>query len=361
MWVYADKKRLAGYAGEAGCSYTCGRPKDRTKPLYSRKAAFVMCILLAFALAALSVSHFSADSKPGNKARTAAAEGFAGARPEESRQKAAGLFSRKKDKRLAEETTESPYSVERIVYKYDKAGRLSQKTKYYNGKVESTTEYSYYPDGALFEELYRGAINLYQHYDSKGTLIERDETGGIGSPAFYSSAEGDTLSTKYDAKGHITRFEVRSEDAKTPYVLTYEYDSKGRILRFCVGNYRTDSYDYRPDGSFIRTRSDTDMKLYITEYYNAEGLRTQSDRRQGDYYSTEYYEYDSRGNLIRQLDSRYGSERTWTYDAKGNPTEERINGDLSCTYRYRYDADGYMIESERRAGGTTQTTTYRYK
>ena len=45
--------------------------------------------------------------------------------------------------RLKEEVT----GATRITYSYDKAGRLTQKTESSDGKVQSVTEYHYYPNG----------------------------------------------------------------------------------------------------------------------------------------------------------------------------------------------------------------------
>lgn len=263
-------------------------------------------------------------------------------------------------RRLISETTQDGRYISRIEYSYDKAGHLAQKTEYQDDKVESVTEYHYYPDGRLLEELWRGHLNLYWHYDSCGTVIERDETGGIGSPAFSLPYMGDVVHEEYDAAGHITRFENRSGETGGTSLLQYEYDSRGRILTFRSGA-RVERYDYRPDGSFVRTRDDKSMDLFITEYYNADGLRTQSDWRRTNYSSTTYFTYDKSGNLIRRENSDGNSVWTWKYDEHGNEIEECINGKVSCTHTYSYDRDGFMLRSERRAGDFVQITAYQYE
>ena len=263
--------------------------------------------------------------------------------------------------RLAEEITETSYYSAKTIYDYDRTGQLAQKTVLQNGKVESTTEYHYSSDGTLCEELYKGIINLYFHYDSKGTVIERDETGGVGSPACWNPYAGDIVRTEYDSNGRIICLQIISGETGKANTLTYEYDNQGRILCFRVGDYRTDSYDYRPDGSYIRMRDDKNMNLFITEYYNTEGLRTQVDRRQFSDISTVYYAYDECGHLISQSDSQYNSQRGWKYDDHGNLLEEWVNGNLQCSYLNDYDAYGNLTHSVRVSGDTTLTTIYRYE
>ena len=175
---------------------------------------------------------------------------------------------------------------------------------------------------------------------------------------------GDTVRTEYDAAGRITRFEYRSGGNGSTTVLLYEYDKKGRILRFRVGSDRTDTYDYRPDGSFIRMRNDSyssDYKLCITEYYNTSGQRTQCDWNAGSYSSTTYYEYDAAGHLTRQYDADGTSELVLKYDKYGNLTEEWSNGERLCTYQNTYDKNGCLIKTVRKCSSTSQVTTYTYE
>ena len=263
--------------------------------------------------------------------------------------------------RLKEEVT----GTTRITYSYDKAGRLTQKTESSDGKVQSITEYHYYPNGELCEELWKGSCNLYMHYDSEGTLIERDDTGGIGSPAFSLPYMGDTVRTEYDSAGRITRFEHKAGENGGTTVLRYEYDKKGRILRFRVGTDRTDAYDYRPDGSFIRTRNDsysTGYQLCITEYYNTSGQRTQCDWKDGNYSSTTYYEYDAAGHLTRQYNADGTTELVMKYDKYGNLTEEWSGGKRLFTYQNTYDKNGCLTKTVRKWNDTNQViTTYTYE
>ncbi len=266
--------------------------------------------------------------------------------------------------RLTEETTKDGKNTTRIKYSYNKAGQLILKMEYYNGSIESTTEYRYYSNGKLSEEFWSGSCDLYMHYDSRGTLIDRDDTGGVGSPANLYPPGGDKLSCTYDSAKRITRFEVKRGGYSGSTVLRYEYDNKGRILRFYDNAGRTDTYEYLQDGSFIRTRTDRNSNGYslsISEVFNASGLVIQRDIQEGNYFLKICFEYDSSGNLTRQYDPSGSSEHVYKYDKYGNLTGEWYNGKQVCTYTNTYDKNGCLTKSVRKAGSVSQTTTYLYE
>ena len=260
--------------------------------------------------------------------------------------------------RLKEEVT----GATRITYSYNKSGQLTTKMEYYNGRIESCTEYRYFSNGRLSEEFWSGSCDLYMHYDSNGTLIDRDDTGGVGSPANLNPAYGHKLTCTYDSSKRITRFEVKSNYGTM--TLRYEYDNLGRIVRFYDNSGRTDTYDYYSDGSFTRTRIDrynNSDTLYIAEFFSPSGLILQRDWQSGDYYQKTLFEYDSKGNLTREYDPGGTFDRVFKYDKYGNLTGEWFNGKQSCSYTNSYDKNGCLTKSVRKAGNATQTTTYVYE
>lgn len=266
--------------------------------------------------------------------------------------------------RLTEETTKSGNNTTKITYSYDKSGKLSLKMEYYNGRYENCTAYRYYPNGKLYEELWSGSCDLYMHYDSNGTLIERDDTGGVGSPANLMPSAGDKLSVTVDSSKRITRFDVKRSYGGSS-TLRYEYDNKGRILRFYDGDgSRQDVYSYNSDGSFTRTRTDrynNSITLSISEFFDSSGRVIQRDWQSGGYFQKTCFEYDSKGNLTRQYDPSGSSDWVFKYDKYGNLTGEWYNGKQSCSYTNTYDKNGCLTKSVRKAGNSTQTTTYVYE
>jgi YD repeat-containing protein len=178
---------------------------------------------------------------------------------------------------------------ETIEFFYNSSNKLTNFVQERNGKVCSTSTYSYGSNGLVSKVTLPDGVAYNYVYDSENRLKEMHFTfnGSTLSSEYYS----------YDENGLMTEHVTSSKSYSI--VKTYSYDSKGRMLR--------------------------------CEYKDEEGYT---------------YTYDSNGNLIQvfgicvPLPPGIGGYCTYdlTYDANGNLEKVTIThteGDVYvCTFEY---------------------------
>ena len=202
--------------------------------------------------------------------------------------------------------------------------------------------YYYSPSGRLVERRVESALSgavLLFHYDSRGTEIETDDTGGIGSqanagPRFHAEET-------YDEEGRVMTFRVKPDDGEPRAPLLYEYDSKGRILSLSSDKMHID-YHYALDGSFTR--------IAVYQFRNGE----------------KYDEYDTYGRLTKSFWIENGSPTSminYQYDTDGNLIEvSRSDGSWQQSYSYEIDMhNNISARVQRNSNGPLSRTEYVYE
>ena len=233
----------------------------------------------------------------------------------------------------------------RTEYSYSYGTQLSTAITYYNDEIESITTYEYSSTGSLLKatEYYpMSHMSLCFHYDSAGTRIERDDTGGVGSQANYNDLC--EAFEKRDQDGRTFLFSVRPKESRNSdeanYDLVYEYTQDGKISSFSGASFQID-YQYKADGSYTRRAQYAYLDRILVQEYDTEGrLLSSSWLTDGVPQSTVMYFYDSMGDLLGI---------------------QRENGSM-VFYVNEYDANGLLTEQrEINSTGTERKTTYAYE
>ncbi|MED5595888.1 hypothetical protein, partial [Janthinobacterium sp. P210006] len=289
-------------------------------------------------------------------------------------------------------------------YRYDAAGRVTQKVLSLGLVAQESIDYAYDDAGKLQQRIYafNGSRTIYDGLDrpvsetdaqgnvtltsyaadggkivskqvgGKTTIYEYDQSGQLVQPAI----PGDTSALRiYDARGLLIR-ETLQETGKDasgvlhPLVNTYSYDTAGRLTqkieavglvtqesndyvydqagklqqRTYVGNGRRDIFD-----GLDRRVSHTDAQgNVILATYAADGSRTESRQING---KSSTYEYDKTDRLTRLADPD-GVVKTYEYDARGlliRETSSETGKDAAGVSHpvintYSYDAAGRMTQ-----------------
>ncbi len=170
-------------------------------------------------------------------------------------------------------------------YEYNEKKQIIKCTSYENGKNISQSEYQYNEHGDIKE------ISTYVHdiINNKPQLISKEEN-------------------IYDENYHLIRKNSTyyNHGEYKEYII-YNYDDKGNQLSRCT-------YEVNNDGG-------EDLLISIEKYeYNAEGYKikhTESDESEEVKYEYEY-EYNSKGQLIKQIDTIRKTVNEYDYDDKGD-------------------------------------------
>jgi|GEM_PF-475336 YD repeat-containing protein len=301
-------------------------------------------------------------------------------------------------------------------YRYDAAGRLTQKVLAVGLVAQESTDYVYDQNGKLQQRTYafKGSRTIYdglerpvsetdaqgnitltsygadggkivsKQVDGKTMVYEYDQSGQLVQPAI----PGDTSAMRmYDARGLLIR-ETLQETGKDasgvlhPLVNTYSYDTAGRLTqkieavglvtqesndyvydqagklqqRTYVGNGRRDIFD-----GLDRRVSHTDAQgNVILATYAADGSRTEARQIHGQ---SSTYEYDKADRLTRLVDPD-GVVKTYEYDARGlmiRETSSETGKDAAGVSHpiintISYDAAGRMTQQIMAVGLVAQAT-----
>lgn len=215
--------------------------------------------------------------------------------------------------------------MERLTYRFDRAGNLLEEASYADGKLRYKTAYTYDNAGKkLALESYNAqGLQFFSTYDY--------DTGGTKMMGENTYKSNGRLSWKnknhYNSSGRLDEQVLYEPDGSKKTVYTYLYDAKGNQIE--------------------ETLTDTVSKL------NVKWVST----------------YDAHGNrvtLTRFSGTDTGYKQTFAYDAKGNQTEAcQLNPDGSIKLKlvYVYDEYGNQLEvHEMTADGVTRfQTTYAYR
>lgn len=194
-----------------------------------------------------------------------------------------------------------------LLYRYNEKGQLSAiETE--SGDIR----YDYYPNGLLREKrLPNGASSLYTY-----------RPDGMVSTQCQHTASGEELrrSASYNSRGLKSALCVTQNGAETSY-----------------------AYEYDPLGSLTAVKKDGE--LYQAFTYDAFGNRlTFWENGQ-----TTRFRYNS-GNQLVESEGAEGLRR-FSYDARGNLTEEQLNGQIQC--RLAFGVDGLLQRAETPAGSAS--------
>ena len=221
-------------------------------------------------------------------------------------------------------------------YTYGKDGKLQESVTCYQDEPEWHTYYYYSPSGMLVEkkeEEYDG-ITLYFHYDSKGTEIEKDDTGGVGSQA--NAGSWFNVEERYDSEGRIMTFTVKPQDGEPYSPLEYRYDGKGRILSLSSKDMQI-TYRYAKNGSFTRTAQYDFRNDELVEEYDSSGHIIKSCwMENGKATSTVLYKYDAQGKLLEMKNGSWWRRYTYEQDAYGNITAKTETDSSGSKLRTEY-------------------------
>jgi len=221
--------------------------------------------------------------------------------------------------------------IDRNTYTYDDTGRMVAFEEYRSGRLVSSWEMSFDPDGSRFSQFeYKddGSISskiLQQfdtageklsdiHYDDKGMTVQRweHERTSTGTVITYYPRWGGYESTYFDSRGRIT--EMRKGRGDNLQKWTYTYDAAGLL-----------------------TEASYTDKAVSPDVYT--------------------FRYDSAGNLIEALHKQTSgvlvAKRSYTYSSTGSPATETVEwfdreGTLDHTWIYSYDIAGNIVDKEYR-------------
>ena len=231
-----------------------------------------------------------------------------------------------------------------LLYEYDLANNLTQKTDYQGG----ITEFQYDRTNRLVSQSTQEYLQVSYHYDPAGRLVNRILSNGLNT------------SYVYDLNSRITNLRHTTADGSITLDQEYAYDRLSNIASLTRGADVTD-FDY--DLQYRLISADYTAPLPDHEYtYDLVGNR----RTQTGAFGTRHFIYDV-GNRLREVHD--GSDidplyRSFDYDDNGNVTAKRdgagtilqsytfdsknritaIDGPNLAANSYRYDPGDYRIE-----------------
>lgn len=144
-----------------------------------------------------------------------------------------------------------------------------------------------------------GKVTLEDHYEARGEFPERH-----------------TVRRQYDARGNLTRAELRNDGEEAPYrIETWRYGANGKVTWHKSAETFGDSFSieqYDTNGNLTRS----EQYFYLDTEYNSHSITS--------------YAYDEFGNLTRVEEDN---------DADGNP-------DIIAEWHYQYDISGNLTRRE---------------
>jgi antitoxin component YwqK of YwqJK toxin-antitoxin module len=215
--------------------------------------------------------------------------------------------------------------------KYDANGNEIQRVEYDdNGKVESTTDWTYDKDGDL----------------ASSRTVDAD--GRVTAEAFYDE-DGNVQSYKtyeYNEAGKLVEDHTYNKDGRE--ILRHEYNEDGKI-ESSVG------FSYNPDGQLVSSsESDADGNLKASFTYDAETGKV-TEWKEFTYENgkeVKVVTYDGDGKVQGAIATHYGPDgerdQISTFDANGNETlRETIDADGESHFEsWSYNPDGTLKPAE---------------
>jgi len=252
---------------------------------------------------------------------------------------------------------------------------LTDQIKTYKDKNNHTTEYFYFPDGALERVLYPDNGDVYYTYDNRGyKKSEKDQRGNVTYYSYNGFGKIESIKDPYlntivynyynngnlyslkDKRGHniyYTYFDDNdlqqiktSIDATNYYIENYVTDECGNTTQkvstgtLDSASSRTTSYSYY-DNNLLCTSFDTSLcGSYITNYYdkNKNLTKVETKRNAADFNIVKF-EYDNRDRktanirLIDQSDIYNAS----TLPNISNLQDTNYAGKIQMITGYTYD------------------------
>ncbi len=295
----------------------------------------------------------------------------------------------------------------RNTYAYDEAGRLVAREEYSAGRLVSSWEKSFDPDGSGTLQLRYNTDGSVSskivlrfdtageklseiHYDDKGIIVQRWERRqtATGAVISHSPRWGGYEITRFDSQGQIT--EMRKGSGDTLQKWTYDYDTRGRLTeaRYSDGTaFSPDVYTFRYDSNdklLEVSHSRMSGVLVVKRRYTYSGSTTAETvdwfDQEGRLDHTWIYSYDTAGNIVdkeyRHAQRPFSCQWAYrydladritmvtfydsqgrvftmtetTYDGMGNKISERSSGrGFAMGFRviYEYDAAGRLLETVR--------------
>ena len=288
-------------------------------------------------------------------------------------------------------------SFEEHSYEYDAKGNLVKECVYYNGYLNSYSEFDYdsgdavetvydnndrikavrelYDDGSLKSEKtynYKGEPEGYAEYDESGLEILKEVYGSYNYRVEY----------EYDENGNVVKETETDLDENGNLKDVYEtiYDTDGNLIRRMItypdGSSTVSSYTETEEDGNDRIRLQYDgegtLRYRFEENLNDEGhlLKTECYLAEDDsLLSSKEYEYDDEGRVITFI--YFFRDETVTgyeYSDEGYLCKESVSyprmvsnepyGDGSDSYEVLYtrvtyyDADGDITRTENLYDGT---------
>ena len=235
--------------------------------------------------------------------------------------------------RIYEERLIEEGIVQKIRYRYDKAGRCIEKKEYQMGNGTSApavTRYGYDENGNIVKVITPNGKEKRYAYDACNRLIEErtiDKPNGIDRVVFYS----------YDKAGNVTKKEVggkreaRASYQKENYTYNYE-DQAVEKTNACGGRY---AYFYDKNQQVIEVR--------------------EPEQKQGT-----RYRYDNRGNVVEVRDALGIRREERNYNEQNELIKERDAYGKEVGYRYREDGVLLGVETERSKREGRERQAYEY-
>ena len=255
---------------------------------------------------------------------------------------------------------------ERITYSWDAVNdRLQHETDSYGHR----TTYKYNSLGEVIQTITPTSVSKYteRHWAEEGnpynaSYYVEERTDGYGSVKTWYTSDGRELCREsyglggkkiyvvreYNADGTLSKISRPSfESAPTDWAEQYEYDTYGRVVKVTRPSGVTEM-SYKGLTSTITSPRDV-----ITKTFTAEGW-TESVTTNG---KTVRYTYYPDGK-VKTAAPDGGVAVYMEYDKQGNRTliSEADGGVVKTTY----NEFGELVESSRKQGGRTLTTTYTY-
>jgi len=265
-----------------------------------------------------------------------------------------------------------------IIYSYDSANRLTQKS--YSAE---TTSYSYsYDSAGNLKQVTDNTSKSYQYaYDKANRLTSLTDIFGYqlnytlddaGNTAAVSDSNGKSTSYTYgsyeqllaltDTSGRQTLF--RYDEAGRPFNIikgngiksTYLYDAAGRISAIEDPGNPDNSiffYKYDANGNIVKAESVNGSQIFAYDALNR--LTSWTD----EVGSITTYAYDAVGNLTKK------GNKTYTYNAANEITNSGFacdsNGNVTSdgNFNYQYNSENQLVKVTKVSDGST-VATYEY-
>jgi len=246
-----------------------------------------------------------------------------------------------------------------IRYKTDPLGRILEKIlPGLPGTDQKQTESFQYDANGNLIGCANGELQISRKFDLEGKLIEEQQ--GPDCQITY----------QYDLNGNRTSRTTTIKNGTTTrsHTVNYAYDSLGQAATIAIGDHQPVQFTRNAGGQIIREVLGSHLKRWL-EYDESGYLTRQTVAANTGPLFEQEYSYDRTGNLIKKVDSVFGTDKYY-YDTMG-----RINRQidpLGQVQKFLYDpaGDRLVTRVEESAEDKDQTdwsrigecdrTTYRF-